>query len=262
MTKMTEEWVMLWNQALSANFDYSIYCQAKEDGNLDRQKELETKFPSIAGIYDDFGSVDGADERFIASPHWKKWFERRRHLFILEPSIGANQSRHLHAESVMILTIPLKHTAKETTEDVTRLIDRHYGATQVIPHPKPKYQLHSRRGTVACGFERVRQACLTSAVSYTYNEQTGETERDIRTIIQKFLLGQIDNLGWSMEQEDRVELQTTGSLDQDVYDGLRPRIDKLRRDLKFFSQNALLGRFPDDSEPEINSKVMDQFWGE
>lgn len=261
MTDTSEEWVSFWVQSLSANQDYASYCTAREKCDVTRCIELEKQFDRIASIYEDFGSVDGIDSRGIDSPYWSAWFEPRRHLFMLEPTEIIAQGSATPMESVLELAIPLAATPEETSKTVIRFLHNYYSTHEVKQHAPPKYRLLLRRGRVACGYEKVRQACLMASASYTFDESF-EYRKTIKEVILEFLKHEIDVLGWTMSTKVRDELMTRGTMDADAYESYRVMIDKSRREFRHISANAISGNFPDDSKPPFPVNVMDQFWGE
>jgi hypothetical protein len=261
MSSMTEEWVSFWVQALSANLEYGSYCSAREMGDTARCEVLEARFDRIAEIYEDFGHVDGIDGRGIASPQWKAWFGPRKHLFMLEPTEILAPRPPIQRESVLQLAIPLAATPEETSATVLTFLRSFYATYQVKQHTPAKYQLQQRRGRIACGYEKVRQACLMASVSYTFDENF-EYRKTIKEVVLEFLKHEIDVLGWSMSSNVRNELMTRGTMDVDTYENYRVMIDKSRREFRNLSANTIFARFPDDSKPTVTVDVMDQFWGE
>ena len=258
MINMTEEWVSFWYQCLSENMDYSAYCNARAEGQSQTCKDYEARFPKIETLYEDFGPLDGWPDGGIKSARWKAWFEPRRQLFIADVREVISPSEYQPDPSRLLLTIPLHSDEATTLSAVKSFFETYYRTHKVATDAQPKYRLNTKDGRVAHGYEKVRQACLTSYRSYTFDDDF--EYRDVKDVICHFLKNEIDDLGWSMKDEVRQELMTHGTMNPDSYEIFRVRVNKCRREFSALSRGALNGRFPDDTYFE--SEVLDQFRGE
>lgn len=258
MTQMTEEWVSFWYQCLSENIDYSNYCSARMAADTAKSNSFEVRFPRMADIYEDFGSLDGWPEGGIKSQRWQVWFEPRRHLFLIEPVEITTPATYEPTSSRLLLSIPLQSDVEATVSTVKKFLTDYYSNHEIKKNSKPKYKLNTIDGRVAHGYQKVRQACLTSYRSYSFDADF--EYRSIKAAILEFLKHEIDELGWEMKPDVRKELIEHGTMSPDAYESYRVMLDKARRDFKAFSRNAIRGCFPDDIP--FASEVMDQFRGE
>jgi hypothetical protein len=259
MTQMTEEWAGFWYQCLSENVDYSRYCAACERNDHDTRSRIELRIAGIAGLHADFGPLDGWPEGGLESARWRTWFVPRRHLFMPDVRALATPSDHQQRVGDVLLVIPLLADQAATRSAVDRYLAHLYGQPQVILAQSPKYRLHETEGRIAHGYEKVRQAVITSTRSYAYHPETFEA-LTIREATIEFLRNEIDNLGWTLDPAAKRDLLRSGHLSEDRYETFKVRINRCRKDFKAFARNAVRGVFPDDSPFE--SEVMDQFKGE
>lgn len=256
--KMTEEWVLFWYQCLSENSEYSSYCRAVECGDCQTMRAQEERFPLIHEIYADFGPTFGWPLRGLDDPMWKEWFEPRRHLFmysIQEVTERNPASRPGH----LTINVPLAADLAEVETLFKRFIQEIATDQNRERAPAPKYQLHTTRGRVACGYQQVRQAVHTSTVSYTFDPETFEYVTIEQAMVQ-FLKNEVLTMGWSIKNSTYKTLVADGTINPDEFEGFKVRINKCRRDFVALSRNTLRGRFPDLTPFE--GDVMDQFWGE
>jgi len=248
---MTEEWVSLWYQCLTQNIDYSLYCQARDNGNAAKCAELEAKFDKIAAIYEDFGTLDGWPEAGMQSELWREWFEPRRHLFMSAPRVVTDIRRYEARPGYVLLEVPVQDDAKVTAELVAALIERHQASGEVLTAPLPKYTLRKVGGKIAHGLQRVRQACRSVARSYRYDLETFEELRHVDAVAA-FVRHEIDNMGWKLDPKARAELDSTGRLPVQRLDSYKAMLNKCRRDFRAFAANTIRASFPDNRPYESN----------
>jgi hypothetical protein len=253
---MTEEWVSLWYQCLTQNIDYSLYCQARDNGNAAKCAELEARFDKIAAIYEDFGTLDGWPEAGTQSELWREWFEPRRHLFMSAPRVVSDPQRYEGRPGHVLLDVPVQADTKATAELVAALIERQRASGAVLAAPMPKYMLREVGGKVAHGLQQVRQACRSVARSYRYDPETFEELRHV-DVVAAFVRHEIDNMGWTLDPKARSELDSTGRLSEQRIESFKAMLNKCRRDFKAFAANTIRASFPDDRPFESN--VLDVF---
>jgi len=251
---MTEEWASLWYQCLTQNIDFSLYCQAREDGNAAKCAVLEAKFDKIAGIYDDFGTLDQWPESGMQSQLWREWFEPRRHLFMSAPRVVSDLRGYEARPGYLLLEVPVHDDAKATGALIAELIDRQRGAGSVGQAPRPKYTLRQVDGKPAHGLQQVRQACRSVARSYLYDLETFEKLRHVDAVAA-FVRHEIDNMGWTLDPKARAELESTGRLPEQRLESFKAMLNRCRRDFKAFAANTVRASFPDDRPFE--STVLD-----
>lgn len=258
MTAMTEEWVMLWYQCLSENYDYSLYADARVQGDTDTCKEYEKKFEKIAEIYEDFGRLRSLDDLDKSSWEWRAWFEPRKHLFM--PDVRVVKPDELAIkDGEILLSVPLQATEAETVAAVALEIKRIYSSQLTVSPKPPKYKLYKVRGNVAHGYQQVKQAVVTSVGKFSDDLdprrlQPGFTMRDAMT---DFLRRHLHELGWGVDVEVERQLEGGDRLDEDSYEELKPRINRSRREFRKLARNVIWGSFP-DMRP-FDSLVWDRF---
>lgn len=258
MTVMTEEWVMLWYQCLSENYDYSLYADAKVRGEVEVCKEYELKFEKIAEIYEDFGRLISLDYLDKSSLIWREWFEPRKQLFMPDVRVVKPDELSLK-DGEVLLSVPLQVTEAETIAAITLEIKRLYAVHGTARAAPPKYKLHKIRGSVAHGYEQVKQAVVTSVGKFSDDLdprrlQPGFTMREA---MSGFLQRHAHELGWGIDPDVQRNLMRGGTLDEDSYENLKPRINRSRREFRKLSRNVIWGSFP-DMRP-FDSSVYDRF---
>ena len=261
MFVMTEEWVSFWYLCLNENLDYSTYCDARKTNDAATCAALEQRFDKIAEIYEDFGELGGWPPNGIDDPQWKEWFEPRRHLFMVEPQEVTQPELYKKQLQHLLLDVPLHPDVAQTVKAVKVYLEGHYAKQPALPPlPNPKYKLLTRsKGNPWCGYQQVRQACLTAMRSYVFDDEY--EYRNLYDTKVEFLRHEIGNLGWeNIKQSTLMKFKETGYISDEEFEPFRVRIDRCRRDFEAFAKNVIRGRFPDDSP--FDSRVMDQFWGE
>jgi hypothetical protein len=252
MTKMTEEWALLWMQCLFQNMDYQQYCiHSDADDEEEEKAELERKFPLIADLYEDFGYERSWPKMGTDDPKWRDWFEPRRHLFmadIRELEVGAKVE---NTKGFITLQIPLQKRLNETVADVEAYLGPRYKTTAFESQPLPKYTLNLKKGgRVAIGYEEVRQAVATSTDDELFDAYIAGKKLTIKQAQIGFLRRNINDLGWSLNVFDKRKLMDSGYLDEDNYESMKTRINRSRKLFALLSANAIYASFP-------NNKVID-----
>ena len=253
---MTEEWVSLWYQCLTQNIDYSLYCNARDEGDAAKYAELEARFDKIAGIYDDFGTLDGWPESGMQSGLWREWFEPRRHLFMSAPRVVSDLPGYEARPGYLLLEVPIQDDPKATAVSVAELLEKQRGLGCFQQAAPPKYALREVNGRLANGLQQVRQACRSVARSYRYDPETFEELRHADAVAA-FIRHEIDNMGWTLDPKARAELDSTGHLSEQRLDSFKAMLNKCRRDFKAFAANTIRASFPDDRPFAAN--VLDLF---
>lgn len=254
MTRMTEEWVLLWYQCLYRNFDYEKHCQLSDGlDDIDLPNWNQARYEQLDELYKDFGTLNETVNVDINGEAWKQWFEPRRHLFIpLIKSIDVF-SNAVAREGCITLEIPLHLHLQDTQKLVMDYLEKYYENNQFIKFEPPKYKLHTVKGRVAHGYEQVRQAVITSK---EYSDE-GDLLKSIAPTVKgnmiKFLQREIDNLGWTLDPKAKDDLMNKGLMDQERLEVFKARINRCRREFLALSKNASRGRFPDMSEFESDS---------
>jgi hypothetical protein len=217
MALMTEEWVSLWYQCLSQNIDYSIYCDARDAGDLVRCRQYEAKFDKIGDIYADFGTLDGWPEDGMASQLWVEWFEPRKHLFIDVARLVTDARQYVAHPGFALLEVPLQPDADATAAIVSEFLARQYASGKVVPAPRPKYALNAKGSRPANGIEQVRKACRSVTRSYRYDPITFE-ERRYRVAVTEFVRNEVDYMGWAIDPKAREQLAKEGTLSEERFE--------------------------------------------
>ena len=259
MTKMTQEWVLLWMQCLFQNMDYQQYCiHSDADDEEEEKAALERKFPLIADIYEDFGSEKSWPKMGLDDPKWREWFEPRRHLFmadIKELKVGEEAQ---HKKGFITLQIPLQKRLSETVADVEAFLAPSYSISSYEPQPEPKYKLNLKRdGNVAIGYEEVRQAVITSTDEELFDAYMTGKRLTVKQAQIEFLRRKINELGWSLSVFEKRKLIDDGYLDEDNYESMKTRINRSRKLFGLLSANAVYASFPNDKV--VDSKSWDYF---
>lgn len=246
---MTEEWVSLWVQCLKGNLDYAEYCEARKAGDQLKSAELEGQFEKIAGIYEDFGSIDHWPEDGMQSKTWRDWFRARRHLFLIETSLVTDPDQYALREGYILLEVPLQADVRATLEAVADKIEGWRELEGTLAAPKYALNLVDRRP--AHGIQQVRQACRSVARSYRYDPETFEELRHVDAIAA-FVRHEIDNMGWTLDPQARDELDRTGRLSEQRLESFKVMLNRCRRDYRAFAANTIRASFPDDRPFESN----------
>lgn len=246
MAKMTEEWVLLWRQCLFENMDYQKYCiHCDADDEEEEKAALESKFPLIAEIYEDFGYERPWPKMGVADPAWREWFEPRRHLFMSNIKRLEAGDTVLQEDGHITLHIPLQSRLEATAEDLMAFLSPLYETAAHKPHPEPKYKLNLKEdGRVAIGYEEVRQAVITSTDGELFDAFAAGHRQSIKTAQVEFLRRKLNDLGWSFGVREKKMLIETGYLDDESYERFKTQINRARRLFKFLSANAIDTRFP------------------
>lgn len=254
-TLMTEEWVSLWYQCLSGNIDYGLYCNARDSGNTATCKAMEARFDRLAEIYEDFGAMDGWSDDPLQEQRWKQWFEPRKHLFISEPTHVVDPGQHRVESGHLLLDIPLDADVRRTSESVNNFLLAHYERQPLMLAPRPKYALHLANGRLGFGLKPVKQACISAARSYRYDNEF--EERRFVDAVTEFVRHELDNMGWTLDPKARKKLMEEGTLSEERLDSFKAMLTRCRRDFMALSRNTIRGRFPDKTPFE--STVIDLF---
>lgn len=251
---MTEEWVSLWYQCLTQNIDYSLYCKARDEGDAAKCAVLEARFDKIAGIFEDFGTLDGWPEAGMQSELWREWFEPRRHLFMSAPRVVSPVQGYEARPGYVLLEVPIQDDPKATAALVVDLIERQRVTGSMGLAPRPKYALREVDGKLAHSLQQVRQACRSVARSYRYDLETFEELRHVDAVTA-FARHEIDNMGWTLDPKARAELDSTGRLSEQRLESFKAMLNRCRRDFRAFAANTIRASFPDDRPFE--SSVLD-----
>jgi hypothetical protein len=142
MAIMTEEWVILWYQCLSENYDYSKYADARMADDVNVCRNYEQQFPLIDDIFTDFGKLDSLYD-CDATPDtwwWTEWFEPRRHLFMPNVVVVPDGQICTTVDRVL-LSVPLTGTMEETIAAATSRITAAFAQNSVAGTAPPKYRL-------------------------------------------------------------------------------------------------------------------------
>lgn len=267
MTVMTEEWVSLWYQCLSANMDYAFYCTARTENNEEESKEYEDKFEHIANIYRDFGELDQWPETGIDSDDWREWFEPRRHLFMSEVKSVMSASDYQQAQGHILLDISISHDRAKTDECISKFLDAYYDKQVINSAPEPIYALHlNGKGKVACGLKRVKNACIVQAQCYFIPKDDNYPDWNLtyRDTLAEFLTDKLEQLDWVFDTKAKTnteaitQFKATGKLTDAHFEKFKRQVNRSRVDFKAFAGNVLHNRFPDDTF-SCDANVLDNF---
>jgi hypothetical protein len=252
MTKMTEEWALLWMQCLFQNMDYQKYCiHSDADDEEEEKAELAQKFPLIADLYEDFGYERSWPKLGLDDTKWRDWFEPRRHLFMADiKELKAGEEAE-HKNGFITLHLPLQKRLSETVADVEAFLSPLYATKAFESQPEPKYRLNLKRdGRVAIGYEEVRQAVITSTDEELFDAYITGKRLTVKQAQIGFLRRKINDLGWSLTVFEKRKLIDAGYLDEDIYESMKTRINRSRKLFGLLSANAIYASFP-------NNKVID-----
>lgn len=257
MTKMTEEWALLWYQCLYTNQDYDRYVQLEHYGEVEGPPSQWDHIEGIDVLYEDFGPLDDGPNVDLKSQYWKEWFVPRKHLFLPVVENIENIKMFEHKPNHIALNVPLQSTAQETANIVEEYLDGLYRNQTVIPAQGPKYRLHLKNGRVAHGYQQVRQAVITATrdPEFTWSEK----QPTVKENMIRFLQREINNLGWTLDPKARDDLMLRGVMNDDRFESFKVRINRCRRDFRAFSRNAVRGRFPDLTP--FRSEIFDHIGG-
>jgi hypothetical protein len=255
-----EEWVSFFYQCLSENLDYSTYCTARETGNTKQSKLLESKYPHVADLYNDLGTLFGWPDSGIQHESWREWFLPRRHLFIQD--VQELSSRDVQPGHVRVV-VPLLESYEDTRKLVELFLVDAYAAGVDEYAAAPKYKLHSKAAgkgagkVVAVGYKQVKTALMTS---YRYHglDEDFELRDTTKAMMLEFLKQEFIALNWNMPNAVWKELNEQGTMHEAEFVTFRRLINQARSDFKLLSANAMHGRFPDLSLVDT-SAVIDHF---
>ena len=257
MATMTEEWVILWYQCLSENYDYSKYADARLTEDVALCREYEKKFPLIADIFADFGKLRSLDD-CDATPDtwwWTDWFEPRRHLFM--PSVAVLPSGQFHyAVNSVVLSVPLAGTLEETIAAAASRIKAAYAQSAAAGTSPPKYRLREEGGKPAIKFDLVRHAVITSISKWSY-QPSAETGDLVNKVSIHFLQRHLNDMGWRLGDRETEDLIALGYVDPDKQESFRTLIGRNRRLFRALSRNTIRASFPDNRP--FKSQVWDRF---
>ncbi len=248
---MTEEWVKLWYQCLCENRNYTAYCAARDGEAPKRAQELEAMFPTIAGIYVDFGKT--LPWITLTPQEWSDWFASHRHLFMHSARIVDDLYGYESRQGFLLLEVPVQADPKATAALLVDHIATCHTRGEVEVAPAPKYQLHMKDGRPAAGYEQVRKACAAGYLEFGYSfnhdtfvQQDGEWEdASHRVLITQIARYELDTMGWSLDPKARKQLEEEGTLSDERFESFKTMLNRSRREFKLLTANVLKGRFPD-----------------
>jgi hypothetical protein len=253
---MTEEWVMLWYQCLSENYDYSMYSKAKDEGDTRTCADYEARFDRIADIYQDFGTLRSLTDWHMESDIWREWFPRRKHLFLPDVQVGSalsSDTTHLN------LMVPLDGPIEETVAEAARLIRSACERNPQMETRMPKYRLHTVNGKTVHDVSVVRKSVITS-INKWLNATPGEETPDVAGLIQAFAWQYLHAMEWKLGDAEYEALQRTHRLPVHRVEAFTTIVNRYRLLFRALSRNTIRGRFPDKSP--YKSLVWDRFKGE
>ena len=256
MVTMTEEWASLWYQCLSMNIDYSDYCTARTSGNLSQCKLYEQQFDKISEIYEDFGTMGAWPTSGINSREWAEWFEPRKHLFLTSSRIIVDAANYVPNDGYVLIEVPVSARVKSTIDVIEHVLTDYYKDHPPSITPKVKYKLKERDGKPAHGIQQVRQACRSVSRTYMYDPVTYEYRTQKKSFTE-FIRYELDNMGWTLDRNARIDLIEHGVLSDQRFDSFKAMLNKCHRDFKAFARNTIRASFPDDTPFE--STVVDEF---
>lgn len=257
MAMMNEEWVLLWYQSLSENYDYSLYADAREKGDVQTCKEYEGRFECVAGIYEDFGKLTSCMHEglnTISAHWWRDWFEPRKHLFL--PDVRAVVASDTTSNDRLLLNISLKGSLLDTVAEITRQVKQAHAECSAAGTVQPKYKLHLHGGDVAVKFGIVKSAVITSIGKYAYVPDV-QTDASVKAAMIDFLQHHITDMGWRLGNQEMQDLLQSGTLSEERYESFKTLVNRSRRTFRALSRNAIRGSFP-DLRP-YKSLVWDRF---
>lgn len=257
MSLMTEQWVILWYQCLSENYDYSLYADARMADDLATCREYERQFEMIADIYEDFGKLDSLYDCDATpdSQWWIEWFEPRRHLFMPRLEILSNEQRCNDPNSVVI-RIPLGATLEATVAAAQELITQAYEKSDIAGANLPKYRLFEIDNTPAVKLDLVRRAVITSISKRLYRPSS-ETGDVVNQVSIEFLQHHHNDMGWGLSTREVDDLELRNIIPVYRKDSFRTRIHRNRQLFRKLSRNTLRASFPD--QRPFKSLVWDRF---
>ena len=257
MSLMTEQWVILWYQCLSENYDYSLYADARMADDLATCREYERQFEMIAEIYEDFGKLDSLyDCDATPDSHWWiEWFEPRRHLFMPRLEILSHEQRCNDPNSVVI-RIPLGATLEATVAAAQELITQAYEKSDIAGANLPKYRLYEIDNKPAVKFDIVRHAVITS-ISKRFYKSSSDSTGTVNDVSSDFLKRHLNDMGWRISELEMNDLLQRDFISLHRQDSFRTLIGRNRKRFRMLSRNTLRASFPD--KRPFKSLVWDRF---